>query len=226
MYAENWLTGEATTAMLPEQEGAYVRLMCYAWLATPPCSIPDDDKVLAYVSKLGARWKRLGKTVKARFDDIGDGRLREPRLFQIYLDREEYRRLQQEKGRKGGRPKAETKPEVSQHESRDLNRKNLSVAVSVSESESEENTSQSQVGRSGSTHDNRLGRPLWTHNQFRYKADKISEWINQARTKHKRGPGDEDFDAAFELAWGMGYSYWIEQRDLHEAHFSALREVS
>jgi hypothetical protein len=61
-------------------------------------------------------------------------------------------------------------------------------------------------------------RPLWTHNQFRFKADKIAKWINEQRTK-RCVPGDEDFETRFSGEWGMSYDYWIEQRDRHEQHF-------
>jgi uncharacterized protein YdaU (DUF1376 family) len=41
--------------MNPAQEGAYIRLLCYAW-ADPDCSLPDDDAALAQLSRLGDEW--------------------------------------------------------------------------------------------------------------------------------------------------------------------------
>lgn len=60
---------------------------------------------------------------------------------------------------------------------------------------------------------------------YRFKADKIAEWIERL-TDHKGRPlrpGDEDFDTKFEAKWQMRYDYWIEQREAHEAYYLGLR---
>lgn len=224
MYAENWLTGEATTAMLPEQEGAYVRLMCYAWLATPPCTVPDDDKVLAYVSKLGTRWRKLGAAVKTRFEPIGEGRLREPRLFALFEARAAYKVLQQSKGLKGGRPKADTKPRLDagiyfgKADEKPAGDKTQVVSVSDSVSKEEPNPSLVGGGSGGNGHRNH-DAPLWTQRAFQYKADKIADFIKRAKRVDRTGPGEADFDVAFENEFQMTYERWIEEREWHEAHF-------
>lgn len=48
--------------MTPAQEGAYIRLLCYAW-NDPNCSLPDDDNLLASLSRLGEGWFNGGSTM-------------------------------------------------------------------------------------------------------------------------------------------------------------------
>jgi uncharacterized protein YdaU (DUF1376 family) len=54
-YAGDWLGSIRIAAMTPDQEGAYIRLLAYAW-GDPDCSLPDDDATLAAMSRLGERW--------------------------------------------------------------------------------------------------------------------------------------------------------------------------
>jgi uncharacterized protein YdaU (DUF1376 family) len=97
-YPKDWLTGEATLAMTPEQLGAFIQLLAHSWNATPPCTLPDDDRMLATMSRLGARWSKAGGPVKAQFRPAGDGRLRNGKLFAIY---EEAVRCREKKSRAG-----------------------------------------------------------------------------------------------------------------------------
>jgi len=96
--------------MLPEQEGAFIRLLCVAWGdgATEP-SVPDDDKALATISRLGARWKRLGALVRSQFTPR-NGRLYNPKLSRIWSEQRERSERLAENGRKGGRAKAGLQP--------------------------------------------------------------------------------------------------------------------
>lgn len=223
LYAANWLTGEATMAMLPEQEGPFIRLLCFAWLGDPPCTIPNDDKVLAQVSKLGARWKRLGGAVKDQFAPLPDDptRLRNENLYQIYLEREAYRAAKAENGRKGGRPKATGKLTETETEP---NAKPSLLSAFDSSLEREETPLSSNGSRGGGFRSNGSDfRPLWGQAQFQYKADKIAEWTNKVKRTKKIGPGDADFETEFQAAWGMGYEYWTVQREAHETFFVAAR---
>lgn len=87
--------------MTPSEEGAYFRLLCYAWL-DPDCSIPNDDGVLAILSRLGEGWLKGGSSgiIKARFQPhptIPD-RLVNERLIEEREKQESWR----EKSRQGG----------------------------------------------------------------------------------------------------------------------------
>ena len=54
-YPNDWLSSQNITLMTPAEEGAYIRLLCYAW-ADPDCSIPNDDEILARSEE-----RRVGK---------------------------------------------------------------------------------------------------------------------------------------------------------------------
>lgn len=59
-YPGDWLSSPRVMLMTPEQEGAYVRLLCYDWSSD---GIPDDDATLSVLSRLGEGWFKGGSTV-------------------------------------------------------------------------------------------------------------------------------------------------------------------
>lgn len=82
LYAKDWLV--ATATLTPEQKGALIDLLAHAWYGDPPCTLPDDDEVLAKLSQLGSkRWARNAPAVRARFERA-DGRLRSAELAVRY----------------------------------------------------------------------------------------------------------------------------------------------
>lgn len=103
MYPNNWLGSSRIAAMLPEQEGPYLRLLLYQWQSEDQ-TIPADDIELATMSRLMDRWERLGPGIKRCFDEVPEipGRLRNERLFC------EYERIMSARERKsyGGRKRA------------------------------------------------------------------------------------------------------------------------
>ena len=60
-YPNDWLSSPKISTMTPAEEGAYIRLLCYAW-SNPDCSLPDDDETLGQLSRLGERWLKGGST--------------------------------------------------------------------------------------------------------------------------------------------------------------------
>ena len=60
-YPNDWLSSPTIALMSPAEEGAYIRLLSYAW-ADPDCSLPDDDTALAQLSRLGEGWFNGGST--------------------------------------------------------------------------------------------------------------------------------------------------------------------
>lgn len=110
-YPGDWLSSPQVTLMTPEQEGAYIRLLCYAW-ADPDCSIPDDDEVLAKLSRLGEGWFNGGSTVlrkcfQPHFNQ--PGKLVNLRLLEERKKQKEWR----EKSRIGGLRSAESRARKS-----------------------------------------------------------------------------------------------------------------
>lgn len=61
--------------MTPAEGGAFILLMCRAWLDSPPMSVPDDDKALAaYTRCTPAQWARMREGVLRAFIMGADGR--------------------------------------------------------------------------------------------------------------------------------------------------------
>src|ERR1019366_7116705 len=50
-YPKDWLSSLRITLMSPEQEGAYIRLLCYCW-DSGDCSLPDNDEQLIVMSRV------------------------------------------------------------------------------------------------------------------------------------------------------------------------------
>ena len=66
-YASDWLGSTRIALMTPEQEGVYIRLLAHAW-ADDDCSLPADDRSLALLSRLGARWRKVGRAILDCFE--------------------------------------------------------------------------------------------------------------------------------------------------------------
>lgn len=102
LYWKDWLTGEGTCSMTPEQKGAFVDLLCHAWEAKPPCTLPDDERLLASWSGLGiARWRTVGALVRAQFVVLPDGRLQNPKQAEVRAEFEAHSERRRVAGAKG-----------------------------------------------------------------------------------------------------------------------------
>ena len=63
----DWLSSTAVACMTPAQEGGFLRLLLHAW-NDPDCTVPDDDKALATLSRLGKEWDRgSGRVIRSMF---------------------------------------------------------------------------------------------------------------------------------------------------------------
>lgn len=98
-YASDWLGSTRIALMLPEQEGAYFRLLCHAW-ADEDCSLPADERQLAILSRLGARWKRMRAEVMACFEPhpTRPDRLVNARLYAVRQEQEAHAERMSEAG--------------------------------------------------------------------------------------------------------------------------------
>jgi uncharacterized protein YdaU (DUF1376 family) len=106
VFAEKWLASAAVSMMLPEQEGAYFRLLVHAWGdGSLEPRVPDDPTTLAQMSRLGARWKKLGALVRDQFDSR-DGYLYNAKLSEVWNDQQQKHAKVVERGKKGGATKA------------------------------------------------------------------------------------------------------------------------
>ncbi|AMV24553.1 hypothetical protein VT84_09170 [Gemmata sp. SH-PL17] len=89
-------------AMSTLQVGAYMLLLCKAWQAEPPASLPNDDQVLARLARLDAvTWAEVKAGVLVPFRLGTDGRLHSKRLRREYDEALKRMKLAREHGRAG-----------------------------------------------------------------------------------------------------------------------------
>lgn len=113
LYVRDWLAGRAVRLMTLEQRGAFMQLLCDAWGdPVAPCSLPNNDTDLADLSGFGEEWSNKGRRVRAQFllpdgmAQLGyevpdDGRLRNPKQWQVYQLMLERRHKNSESGKRG-----------------------------------------------------------------------------------------------------------------------------
>ncbi len=100
LYTDDWLGSTAIALMSPAEEGAYIRLLAYEW-NSGDCSLPDDNKELAVLSRLGKAWGNgSGAKIRKNFV-VRDGRLYNLRMIEIWEEQKEYRERRTEAGKKG-----------------------------------------------------------------------------------------------------------------------------
>ena len=75
LYPQLWLSHPKMVVLDVGARGALMQLMCYAWLDSPPCTLPDDDAELAVLSGLHDRWPTHARRLRAFFVSTEEGRL-------------------------------------------------------------------------------------------------------------------------------------------------------
>lgn len=99
-FPRDWITG--TAGLSPEQKSAFIDLLSYAWEQTPPCTLPDDDVMLARLAGFTVqKWKKVGPAIRAKLEPIEGGRLRNPKLWSVYLDMCDHREKRRRAGERG-----------------------------------------------------------------------------------------------------------------------------
>lgn len=107
-YPGDWLSSPKIALMSPAEEGAYIRLLSYSW-ADPDCSIPDDDTILANLSRLGEGWLKGGSTkIRECFTahPKKPGRIFNERLMEERKKQEAWRKKSQEGGKRSAASRA------------------------------------------------------------------------------------------------------------------------
>jgi hypothetical protein len=115
IFVDDLLSLSATLS--PAQLGGLMRLRAYAWRQSPPATLPDSDARLATISGLTATWAEDGPVLRELFTPIGDmgegKRLLDPWLDKVWQQQFAKYVSASLRGKKGGRPKAENKAELS-----------------------------------------------------------------------------------------------------------------
>jgi uncharacterized protein YdaU (DUF1376 family) len=223
LYAGEWLSERAISLMTPAEEGAYIRLLCYAWLE-PDCALPDDDEVLAKISRLNRKWKNCSHKIRVCFSKQ-DSKLVSEQL----LKEREKQRLHSEQCREKGLKSGISRNRGSTPVEPEANRASTDDCVSV---EPEANSSSSLSSSSSSSctgvpsdknhspHDPTMQEPLIV-NQTPTKVEPNPEPIAKAKKppkpkpppKPKRDPLADpiadrpDLAELWDTAWG-----WIKTR--------------
>jgi uncharacterized protein YdaU (DUF1376 family) len=106
-YPGSWLSSTDIGLMTPAEEGAYIRLLCHAWLQ-PDCGVQNDDCSLAILSRLGRSWPKSSAKIKAKFIER-DGRLFNKRLLAERLKQQQWAEKSAKGGRHSSGPRKSTK---------------------------------------------------------------------------------------------------------------------
>lgn len=76
---------------------AALALWCKSWTQVPAGSLPDDDRVLAYLSGAGAKWKKVKPAAIRNWVKCSDGRLYHPTVCEKAMEALPFRRAHEEK---------------------------------------------------------------------------------------------------------------------------------
>ena len=100
LYASDWLSSLTTRTMTLEERGAYVDLLCHAWLSG---GIPADDQDIARLLGGGLRtWKRLKVRIDPCFSVVDGAKRRNPKQEEVRAARQSFR----DRGARGGKQAA------------------------------------------------------------------------------------------------------------------------
>lgn len=84
-YVDDWLSSDTVEGFTLEQQGAYLLLLLRQWKAKDG-RLPSDEATLARWSRLGARWRTVGRPIIQRcFVERGGG-LVNPRCRALWED--------------------------------------------------------------------------------------------------------------------------------------------
>ena len=84
-YVNDFAADGVVEAMSTEEVGAYILLLCKAWLQNPAGSIPNDDHILARWCRLSEdRWQKSKKSILSAFFLDSDGRYHQKRMQSEY----------------------------------------------------------------------------------------------------------------------------------------------
>lgn len=83
IFVDDWLSSDAVAGFTLEQEGAYFRLLMWEWKSAD-CALAADESVLARLSRLESRWRKVGRPIVDRCFTKIDGRLVNERLREVW----------------------------------------------------------------------------------------------------------------------------------------------
>jgi len=214
-YPGDWLSSSKTAMMTPAEEGAYIRLLCYCW-KDEDCSLPDDDEVLARLSRLNEGWLKGGSRVVASCfqpHPTKVGFLTNERLMQEREKQDEWRRKSAAGGRKSAATRAKNKSKGGSHL---VATKAQPIANTSSSSSSSNNTSKNKF----SDIDMELAKffyELISKNIENPKKPSFNSWANDIRLmreQDKREPSDI-----------RGLMVWVQADDFWKSNVMSTKSL-
>lgn len=94
VYPKDFLSDINVQMMSAEQIGAYTLLLFNAWIQDDQGTLPNDDKVLAELSKLNERWSDVGTLVKQMFEV---DKKNPKKIFHLRLKKERKKQMKRQK---------------------------------------------------------------------------------------------------------------------------------
>ncbi len=101
-YPNEWLGSQNVTLMTAAEEGAYIRLLAYAW-GNIDCGLEDDDQILSVLSRLGEGWFNGGSLKVRKCFIERNGKLYNERLLEERKKQEEWAEKSRQAGIKSGK---------------------------------------------------------------------------------------------------------------------------
>ena len=102
LWVVDWLTSTAVRFMSLEEAGAYFFLLCEQWIAED-CVLPDDDAVLAELSRARDRWPAMREKVLRCFNaQKFPQKIFNEKLRAQWLERKQWQKKCQQGGKSSG----------------------------------------------------------------------------------------------------------------------------
>lgn len=101
-YPKDFVSSPKVAAMTTQEVGAYVLLLCAAWVGDPQGHLPDDDELLRRIARMTAdEWRASKALLMSCFEPDGHGRLYNKRLLRERMRQETHSAAQRENGKRG-----------------------------------------------------------------------------------------------------------------------------
>jgi hypothetical protein len=98
-----------------EEFKAAVILWCKAWVQVPAASLPDDDRVLAHLTGIGPRWKKVREMALHGWVKCSDGRLYHPVIAEKALEAWKHRQSQRDRANKRWQSRGKANGDATGH---------------------------------------------------------------------------------------------------------------
>lgn len=210
-YVNDWLSSPRVQAMTPLQELAYFRLISFCW-ASQDASLPDDDNVLASLSRMGEGWFDNGsQVVRKCFNQhpTKPGYLTNERVYELWSERQKWRDKSAEGGRKSGQSRRLRSAKGTSQMVRTKREPNANSSSSSSSSSSLEKTSSSRPLRFAESD---MLTATWMFAELasqdpKMKHPNLDKWAETIRLMRERdGRTDQEIRDLF--TWLQSDDFW------------------